>query len=348
MDFDARTDNRTPLEVRCLPMDDRHGRPVLVAVAKLGWRVSPRGAARIASPPIPIRLDDEYEGEGSGAFLVRPSDWVDEKPGTDVVVLGTARPPEGKPVSEMEVSVRVGPLAKQLRVTGARAYQAAALGGLAAGPAARLAPTAIRYDLAFGGFDERGDGAHDPRNPAGVGFADLRAKRPGGPAPRIELARGEGREPAGFGPIAPHWAGRVEHVGTRDAAWQRSRAPVPPLDFDPRFNLVAHPDLRSPTPLSPDEPVEIRGMTPEGIWRFKLPSHAPRFSSVLRGDERQHPTHLDTFLVDVDESVVELVWRAAIPLPRKAQELSAVVVRVEPAIPLSLLEHPHPEAEEPS
>jgi hypothetical protein len=345
MDFDARTENLTPMEVRCLPMDDRHGGAVLVAIAKVTYEVSKIGVTLRAHPPQPIRLADEYTLDAPFASIKYPSDWVDEKPGTDVIVVGTALPPENRPVTEMDVSVRVGRLFKVVRVHGLRVYQQAALGGVGPGPAQRLAPTPIRYELAYGGVDDADPErlTYERTNPIGMGFAEVRNKRVGAPAPPLKVPTSledPGREPAGFGVIGADWSPRLELGGTRDEAWLRARAPIAPRDLDPRYASVAHPDLYSPTPLRPDEPVELVGMTKEGVWRFRLPDVEPRFSSRLDGIVREHETHIDTYLIDADARRVELTWRASIRLPRKAQRLDRVTVRASGDLPPSARKDP--------
>lgn len=352
MDFDGRIDNLTPMEVRCLPMDDRHGRAVLVTIAKVTYALSKTGVARVAADPAPIRYQDEPFDGAPYASIKYPSDWVDEKPGTDVIVLGTAIPPEGALFTEMDVSVRVGKLFKAVRVHGMRVFQSAVFGGVAPGPAQRLGPTPIRYELAQGGVDDE-DPEHvvyDARNPSGIGFVEARKKRVGAAAPRLSVpvsVADPGREPAGFGVIAAHWSPRIELAGTRDGAWQRKRAPVAPLDFDPRHNSAAHPDLHSASPLRPDEPVELVGMTPEGVFRFKLPDVEPRFVSRLDDELREHESHLDTFLIDADARRVELTWRLSLPLPRKAQRLDKIYVRATNDFPPSTREAPFKDAQAP-
>lgn len=352
MDFDGRIENLTPMEVRCLPMDDLHGRAVLVTIAKITYVVSKTGAARIAADPAPIRYRDEPFDGAPYASIKYPSDWFDEKPGTDVIVVGTAIPKEGSLLTEMDVSVRVGRLFKAVRVHGMRVYQGAVLGGVAPGPAERLGPTPIRYELAQGGVDDEDPDhvTYDPKNPSGIGFVEVRRKRVGAPAPRlsvpVSLAE-PGREPAGFGAVGAHWSPRLELAGTRDDAWRRRRAPVLPLDFDPRHHACAHPDLYSASPLCPDEPVELVGMTPEGVFRFKLPDVEPRFVSRLDGELREHESHLDTLLIDADARRVELTWRISMPLPRKAQRLDKIYVRASSDFPPSIREAPFTDVESP-
>src|SRR4051794_21658093 len=96
----------TPLAGRLPPLDDRHGRRVIVVVMKMTYAVSPAGVSR----PVlgaPVRLADERVSDEPNAGLRCPGDLVDEKPGADVILLGTAHPPRDRVVTEMEVSLRV-------------------------------------------------------------------------------------------------------------------------------------------------------------------------------------------------------------------------------------------------
>jgi len=163
----------------------------------------------------------------------------------------------------------------------------------------------------------------------GMGVQHDRSALLGQPAPQIEdpLAPLSSRKPApaGLGPVAPSWSPRAELCGTLDDEWRRTRAPIWPRDFDPRFYCCAPSDQWSETPLVGDEPVEIVGATPAGRWAFQLPHHEPVFTSKLRGQaERECETHLDTYLIDAGEGRVELTWRVAVPLPRKTEHLERV------------------------
>lgn len=337
MDFDRLCERRSWMTVRCLPMEDHRGVPLVVIVAKMAYRVSARGAVSIASAP--VRLSAEPSGpRGSLRF---PSDYVFDKPGTDVLLVGTATPPADRAVTEMDVSLRVGPLEKALRVHGPRLFYQGVL-GVAPGPPGRLEPTPLIWELSYGGRDESipDRWVVEPRNPIGMGFAVDRSRLLGTLAPPIEEARSplvsRAPAPGGFGPIGPDWEPRQRHAGTYDERWKRERAPVLPADFDPRHNCVAPPGLWSATPLLGNEPVEVVGATPEGVWRFRLPPYEPSFASVIQGVRREHATHLDTFLIDADERLVELSWRVAIPLPRKAERIDRLEVSSTMTLPESV------------
>lgn len=340
-------DNRTPMVTRCVPMADRHGNDVLVVVAKMTYCVGADGAVLVPSLSSPIRMADVGTSDAPGASIRYPSDLVDEKLGTDVLLVGTAYPPADRPVTEMSVSVRVetgrATIQSTVKVVGTRVYYRSVL-GVAPGPPAVLGPTPLVYELAFGGREDDAPSGPlvDRRNPVGVGVASDPLKLVGLRAPALEDPRAplssRAPAPAGFGPIAAWWSPRAERFGTHDAAWQRERAPLRPTDYNPRASSCAPADLWSEAPLAGDEQVEVLGATPEGVWRFQLPRYAPRFRSYVRGVERQHETHLDTYLIDADARRVELTWRAAIPIPRTLELIDAVVVQGDRPFPESMVE----------
>ncbi|MFO0756249.1 MAG: DUF2169 domain-containing protein [Byssovorax sp.] len=340
MTFERLVHNRTRLTARCLPLDDHHGRDLAVAIAKLTWLVAPDGSAIVAPSPAPVRLfdvpvtpDDPWSG------LRYASDIAPPKPGTDVLLIGDAHPPADRGATVQDVSLRVEAgdhtIQKTVRVHGERTFVKSML-GVAPGPAApRREPVPLIYERSYGGRDESDPAAIliEPRNPAGLGVARDRERLAGTKVPEIEDPRAplgsRSPAPAGFGPIPSHWAPRGGRYGTPDARWQKERAPIAPLDFDPRHHCVAPDDLWSPSPLTGSEPVEVRGAVPEGIFRFQLPRYAPVFKARVRGVWLDCATHLDTFLIDLrDPSArrVELVWRTGVPIPRKIAQLEMIAL----------------------
>lgn len=337
MDFDQRIGNHSLASTGSAPFLDREGRDVLVVIARVAYRLQPNGEPRYTSAP--VRFSDVSD-EGGG--VLRPSDLADEKPGTDVGVVGTALPRPGAPVPRALAWVQAGTLRAAVQLVGPRTYQARR-GAAEPGPPAPLGPTPLRWDHAFGGVDttdseapaEHGD------NPIGRGFARHPMNRLGRPAPQLEPADGEDPERAvGFAPVPESWESRRKRFGTLDARWASERAPVWPKDADARRYCWSAPGLWSATPLAPDVPFELGGVTTGGVLRFTLPRYAVAFESKLRGDTRQHPTHLDGVLLDLDNATVELTWRTSIGLPRKWEWLEAIEVSGVGKIPRRVLGDP--------
>lgn len=333
MDLERLLDNPTLFSARCLPLDDARGRELMVVIAKIAWSVSSRGRCRPLVQGAPVRFSDvshdplvmtglaSYPSRSSARI---PCDIIDEKPGTDVILTGTATPPEGRAVTEMDVSLRMETsrrtLAKTVRVYGTRVYYAAPTGPIP-GPPARLHPTKLRYELTYGGPEE-------PRNTLGIGAVRDRRDLVGRLAPPIEdpsaPLTSRAPAPAGFGPLAPDWSPRRELAGTYDDTWRRTRAPIRPIDYDARHASAADPSLFSPDPLRGDEPVEVIGATREGVWRFKLPHIYPVITFETSEGAKEERPHPDTYWIDADEGRVELTFRARAPLPKKIQHIHRI------------------------
>src|SRR6185437_6864632 len=120
----------------------------------------------------------------------------------------------------------------------------------------------------------------------------------------------------GFGFIAPNWQPRLALAGTFDVAWDRTRKPLLPKDFDRRFFNAASPGLVAPGHLRGDEPVVTIGASPHGRVAFHLPcpaAHQCLFE--LRGQRRVSlQTVLDTVIVDMDLLCLVMQWRAHLPV----------------------------------
>lgn len=323
-------DNRSSFVAQPFVSFDAEGARVATMIAKITWRIDAAGRLQRLGLQRPVRASAVRWGDSVTSSIRYPSDRFANKLGTDVVMIADAHPPM-RTAGAMEVALQVRSravtLRKRVRVFGTRVYLSG-LRGLEPGPALPLQRTPLVYEHAYGGmFDER----RYLRNPSGTGMA----ARVDAPAHRLECIEGE--EPAGFGAIAMEWEPRASHAGTFDAEWANTRAPLPPRDFDLRHNSVAHPDLHSATPLTGGEHVTIAGATPSGQWAFALPEHAPWFElERVDGAERLDThldTHLDTVLIDVEPGVVEMTWRASVRVPRKCEQLRAIIVRDRNPLP---------------
>lgn len=317
-----------------IPMKDASGRSALVVILKLTFAVDPSGKAELVEEGAPEPdLADTYNGdEPARASIRRPSQVFDYKPGTDVIAIGHAHPPPRGRATSVDVSVRVGPIAKTVRAHGLRVWMHGTLSKLSPGPSQPIRePVPLIYELAWGGMD-----TSDPmrpvgeeRNYVGRGITAHPRSLVGQPAAQLEdpgnPIGGVGEEvPACFGAIHRHWQPRASFAGTFDQAWMDTRLPLLPEDFDPRFHVAVPHDQWSPTPLRGDEPFEILGATPEGVWRFHLPRIMPAFMSVGAAGKVEHRTFLDTILIDADAYRVELTFRASVPMPRKLEMLDHV------------------------
>jgi len=238
-----------------------------------------------------------------------------------------------KPVKELDVWVRVGPVSKRLKVFGTRVWYPGVL-GMTLSAAQPFQELPLRWEYAYGGMDTSNPerAAHEPRNPLGRGVAADPSTLKHQPGPQIEdpeilISSSRARPaPAGVGAIGPQFEPRLRYAGTYDDRWQKERMPLPPLDFDERHNQVAAPGLICPSYLRGGEPVELVGLHEEGPLQFELPKWAFYVGSWTAQGEQEHRPVLDTVLLEPNMRSFELTWRACVPVPKRARELASITV----------------------
>lgn len=327
-------DNRTPFEVAPLFITDENGRPIVVPIVKATFDVSTEGRLTLGATQEPVDFKGKLYGEpGTSSPRFEP-DGAFIKLATDCVLLGHAV--SRHPATQMDVSVRIGPVGKVLRVTGNRWWVDGGVSLTMTAPEPfHLMP--LVYERAFGGWDRTPEKEehheYESRNPIGVGFVGKRGvPLAGAPLPNVEdpyqmLTSPTGRvRPIGVGFVGIEWQPRVELAGTYDEAWKKNRAPLLPKDFDRRFFNAASEGMIAPGFLRGDEWVQTVGVTAEGTWEFRLPAIDPPTVTVAMpatGDVTL-PTNLDTVVVDADARRVILTWRAYTPLRSGPHDVSAL------------------------
>src|SRR6187402_1112789 len=100
------------------------GASFLSVIIKGTFQIPGRGGpARPTATQLPIFTKDEpYDPKQPGGLLKFESDLVPFKPRTDVVLVGHAYAPHGRPAKVVDVEIEVGALRKKLRVFGERAW----------------------------------------------------------------------------------------------------------------------------------------------------------------------------------------------------------------------------------
>lgn len=316
---------------------DRNGAEIWVVVVKCTFLVRDDGSTVPADVQEEIHQTAQFHGDPRTSSLRYDSDLLPARPATDVVVLGSAHASGGRPAREVDVSLRVGPIAKVLRVFGDRRWRRGVLGPTLSDPEP-FTQMPLVYERAFGGVDP--DGAFEPRNPVGVGFATSPSSLVGALGPNIEDPRhlldsaGDRPPPAGLGPIASHWATRVTRAGTHDERWELERMPLVPEDFDDRYYQCAPDDQQVPGYLKGGEPVELRNLTPDGLMRFDLPRVPLGFATRIAGEARHHHARLHAVILEPDVRRLMMLWHTELPCHHTLLTLEGT--RVVEKIPLPL------------
>jgi hypothetical protein len=329
-------ENRTPFPFEPLHLLDEQNRPVLTLVVKGTFDIAPDGGCVRAAEQVAVNLDGQpWEEDPAECSYRYEPEVAFTKPATDVVLNGHAWAPRNG-ISEMVVSLKVGPLTKHVQVVGDRAWFKS-LGQVGASKPLPFEKIPLRWERAFGGWDRShvDPNRHvcDARNPVGRGMRPTKTFEEGLRLPNLEDPQqplkklGESVAPAGFGFVSPNWQPRAALAGTYDQKWQKERAPLLPRDFDRRHLNAASPGLVAPGYLRGHEQVVAAGVVPQGTLRFNLPGlPPPQVKVVFRGKATSVPTNLDTVIIEPDERRVLLLWRGCLPLATGPMDVTSIEV----------------------
>jgi hypothetical protein len=237
----------------------------------------------------------------------------------------------------VEVTLRIGPLLKSFAVTGDRFWEAGSL-AISPGYPSLFERMPINYDRAFGGVDNfhENEQKHTAwmQNPVGRGYHQQLARElvDGTPMPNTEELRRPVTMPNGtyhpmaFGAVGRGWEPRRQYAGTYDEVWQEDGFPFLPSDFDEAYYQAAPIDQQIPY-LQGGERVFLENLTPEGQTSFDLPQiDIPVVFFYKNGDQARWRAVIDTLVLEPDEGVFTLTWRAMVPLKKNIFELTQVLV----------------------
>jgi hypothetical protein len=326
-------DNSTPFRATLCSFPDARGIDTLFVVVKATFAIG--ASLTVAEQQVAPCAADVPWGEPGQSSLRYATELHLEKPGTDVVMNARAWPPGGAPVPQLDVLLAVAGRTKVVRVFGERQWVGGLLGA-SISPPVPFESMPIVYERAFGGGHELAPGSDrmlaEERNPVGRGFRGKRKAKDfvGERLPNVENPRrpiravGDGSEPQGFGFIAPAWLPRRAFAGTYDEAWQKTRAPFLPADFDPRFFHAAHPDFVFDRWLDGGEPVEVIHASRRGPLRFELPRCELDVEARIAGRTETPLLHLETVLIEPDDDRLCLLWRGSVPCDKQLLRVERV------------------------
>ena len=323
--------NMTPFRTGIGFCQDHEGRDLVVALLKATFQFAASGPISVAARDVgvPIFKNDVFHGEPASSSLRYATDVVPSKPGVDIAVLGHAY---GRDSRSIEAGFGVGACEKVLRVLGPRCW-VGSRDSTIAGPVA-FSKIPLLYEHAYGGCDTDAAGnklIHE-QNPVGVGFATV--ARDKAPLPSFEY-RNEGMRsindrprPAGLGFIPTGWKPRAQFAGTFDAAWEKSRRPLFPKDFDQRFYNAVPQDQVMRGDLQGGEKVVLRNLDPRAVnVVFGIP--VLHFVAIFRIKDRTEelPMKADTVLIEPDEKRLAISFRSACALGDDFRFLKSVTFK---------------------
>lgn len=332
-------ENLTPFEAQSTLSFDSAGREMVVAVCKASFDIplAPDAPCTLSARQTPLQMADELSS-GPALAPILETDFVPFKPFCDVLVLGPAQAPQGRPVQAMAVDVQLGSWHKAFHVIGPRVWQKRYAGFGVSDPQAFVTQP-ISYEQAWGGLEahptHEGYFATVETNPAGVGYHPYSTDITGKPLPNTQQP---GRDidavtgafvPMAFGPIGRVWLPRRQYAGTYDLAWQNNRMPFPPLDLDARYFQSTAPDQQIGYPKG-GEAFALRGLAAEGDIMGHLPAQRVAFRYARKsGRMTQKVGNLDTVVFMPATRQLTLTWRASLTMERDLFDLQEIVVMAE-------------------
>jgi hypothetical protein len=327
--------NQTPFAADSRWGVDKTGNKVWLVVVKATFDIYPDGSCRLASSKDPVRQLAVPYGEFGQSSLRYETDLFGVKPATDVLVHGDAIAPKGKAVTALDVSLRIGPINKRLRVTGDRRWELGVIGLRMSSPEP-FERMPLVYERAYGGWDRSASDVKqhrlDDRNPVGTGFAVRGEHCKGLPVPNVEYPDqliGDWKSrpaPAGFNVIDCAWSPRRELAGTYDENWRRNRYPSWAADFDARYNNCAPQDQQLPGYLTGGERVDIINMSETGELSFQIPRVRLGFRTRFGAERIDHEGQLCTVLVEPNVPRVIVAWQTSIIRNRRTDDLDETLV----------------------
>jgi hypothetical protein len=263
-------------------------------------------------------------------------DFAPRKPRCDILLLGSAYAPGGRPAQRVPVGLRIGNWKKTFMVVGKRHWETGLAGVCATAPEP-FTVLPFSYDVAFGGVDNHHKDASKHaafmRNPIGRGFhKHLKGEWvDGSPLPNTEeinrpVDKPDGEyEPMAFGPVGRGWEQRIKYAGTYDQDWIDNTFPFLPADFNDAYYQAASLDQQTAFPQGGEEVVLVN-LTTEGRLAFKLPIiEVPVVFFRKKGERHETQAVLDTIVIESNKRVFSLTWRASLPLKKNMFEIPQVL-----------------------
>jgi hypothetical protein len=280
----------TMARVRYIPVPDAEGRCALKLHTEQGE----------------LFFEESFYGVMGQSSVRYENDLVTFKPTTDIIVHANAYIPKHRSYIE--------PVASVLDADGAMYHQCKLHVRSPYDLSDHPVAVPLRYEYARGGGyplpteeDPYNYETLDPYNPIGKGVYDAHTPVEQREEPYITFSDPDleaAPYPAGFGVIYKAWKSRLMYAGTYDEQWLREQHPLPPHEYDYRFNQAANPAMQLERYLDLNDTIVLEHLSLQyPRLQFDL-SDLVLFSQQHTPQNRQHfdAMHLDTLIIDMESS----------------------------------------------
>ncbi len=333
-------DNRTSLTAGLFPGWSRQGQRQQTLVIKVGYKFDNQG--KLTPTALPLITADEYRAEPENSSLSAVGETMPYKTGGELYLYGSAQPVNGGHGSS-RVAVRLKQKQqnwqKELQVYGVRQWQRKLLTILPGRPSALDEEVELCYENAYGGYDPHNQAECFAANPAGCGYSIRGLRSSGLILPQVETITGQITspgsrvEPAGFGPLAPHWEPRSKlSYNIDEQAIGQGLYPFAAPPPEEIYN-VAPLDQRFKVPFSRKLTLQLCGLIPEvKELKLQIDRTVPRIRIAGIGPSCQIEALCDTMIVDCHQRTIAFLLRSAILLDENNLDPNAWVSILQPEL----------------
>ncbi|MCG8337969.1 MAG: DUF2169 domain-containing protein, partial [Proteobacteria bacterium] len=261
---------------------------------------------------------DVFRDDPANSSIQSNCDFALAKQKVDVLLHATAYAPREEPVTELMTGFIVGSLKKTLIVYGNRYYDRF-LGVLYKTPPNKFKHMPITYERAFGGWERKSKEEFprcEYRNLAGTGFFKKRSSAIDQNLPNVEYAdfptkrNSKKNKIAGYGPIAPNWAPRMDYAGSSSVAGDREISMIRPKDFNPMYYQAAPEDQQLDV-VNGGEPVILYRLHPKySEIHTRLPALEIGFETLIENEIVKRQGKLQSIIFTPDQLKLQMVWQA--------------------------------------
>lgn len=321
-----------------------HARRYHCISIKASFGFAPDGRLLPLRTPSAIEHDEVWSGQPMRSSLVHPGDLIPFKPRTDILVVGTAVPPKGRPQPHWDARLAFPGGEKRLRLFGPRAWRHSLLSGWSLSAPEPTQAVSLQYENAYGGVVDAAkqqfeEGEFYPENPFGCGYLGRARPRTEQDyrAPQIEAWNGAisrlGKDVpvGGFGPVPGFVPSRAKYMGT----WERDGQPTVsagvPSDMDMRYWNTAPEDQQIEGELEPGAVIRLDGMTERGQLALTLPHiKALSIAQMRTGRRLPEDLSLDTVLIDLDRKQLQLRYHGIREADAEIESIRVVCAPTKP------------------
>jgi hypothetical protein len=336
-----------------LPGQTPEGQYILSVLVKRTYDITPGKICTRADTDAKVISGDQFWDDPMNSSVKLESDFVPWKVATDIVLIGVAYSPQGKPAPTYLTGIEVGAARKQVFIIGDRIARYTAGGVPTFTDPKPVATVGLRYENAYGGADIYSDRQLPclyARNPVGRGFVvrSTRETVEGLSLPNLEdpndrltperLCCGHFMHwerqpmPQSYGWFGKAWQPRAALAGVMPAdrateqELRKMYAQAVPQEQRAMYEQTQLPDMNfqffngasqglAVPFLKGDERVRTMNLTPEGALEFHLPGERPVIALDIGQGPQEPEVVLHTVMIRMEDKQVDLVWRGAVPYP---------------------------------